>query len=194
MKTLLIVLMMLLGGCAMQSPSSQFYVLSARAPVSHPVASGLLLGVGPVNLADYLDRSQIVRRDSNVRLRMDEFNRWAGDHGKNITVVLAENLANILGVEGVIPYPWSSSLDLDYQVLLDISRFDAKAGNLVVLDAQWQLFRKRPREQLLQVKRSHIETRAADSSHDAQVEAQSQALAKLATIIAAAVASSAGND
>jgi len=193
MKILLSLLVMLLGGCAYQSPSSSFYVLSPRAQAAQPVQPGLLLGIGPVNLADYLDRSQIVRRNSDVSLKMDEFNRWAGDHGKNITRVLAEDLARILGSEGVLPYPWSSSLDLDYQVLVDINRFDASPGNLVVLDAQWQLFRKHP-DSLLQVKRSHIEIRATDDSNEAQVEAQSQALAELAEIIAAAVKSAADND
>ncbi len=185
MKIPLLILVLLLGGCAYQSPPARFFVLSPQAEVSPTAHSDLLLGVGPVNLADYLDRNQIVRRDTEVRLRMDEFNRWAGDHGKNITAVLAENLARSLGADGVLAYPWASSLDLDYQVVVDIKRFDAGPDNLVVLEAQWQLLRE-PR-QLLRLQRSHIEIRAADNSHEAQVEAQSQALAELGKAIAAAV-------
>lgn len=193
MKILLLLFILLLGGCASQSPPASFYVLGARAPAAQPVSSDLLLGVGPVSLADYLDRNQIVRRDSEVRLQLDEFNRWAGDHRENITGVLAENLSRILGSEGVLPHPWASALDLDYQVLVDINRFDAAKGNRIVLDAQWQLFSKQPNK-LLQARRSRIETRAADSGYEAQVEAQSQALAELGKIIAAAVQSAAGND
>jgi len=185
MKIPLLIFALLLGGCAYQSPPASFFVLSPQAEASPATRSGLLLGVGPVNLADYLDRNQIVRRDTEVRLRMDEFNRWAGDHGKNITAVLAENLARTLGSDGVLAYPWTSSLDLDYQVVVDIKRFDAGPDNLVVLEAQWQLLRE-PR-QLLQLRRSHIEIRAADNSHEAQVKAQSQALAELGKAIAAAV-------
>ncbi len=191
MKILLLISGLLLGGCAYQSPPASFFVLSAQAEASSVTHSDLLLGVGPVNLADYLDRNQIVRRDTEVRLQMDEFNRWAGDHGKNITAVLAENLARILGSDGVFPYPWPSSLDLDYQVVVDIRRFDAGPENLIVLDAQWQLFRKP--KQLLQVRRSYIEIRASGDSHEAQVKAQSRALAELGKITAAAVQAAANN-
>ncbi|WP_456407310.1 PqiC family protein [Thiolapillus sp.] len=192
MRILSLLLILLLGGCATQSPPASFYVLSARAEAVSPASADLLVGVGPVNLADYLDRSQIVRRHTDVQLRMDEFNRWAGDLGKNITTVLAENLSRSLGSAGVLPYPWPSALELDYQVLVDISRFDAEQGGLIVLEAQWQLLSKQPHK-LLQVQRSHIETRAVDASHEAQVEAQSQALAELGRIIAAAIRAAAGD-
>jgi len=190
MKILLLIFGLLLGGCAYQSPPASFFVLNAQAEVS-AAQSGLLVGVGPVVLADYLDRNQIVRRDTEVRLQMDEFNRWAGDHKKNITAVLAENLARITGADGVLAYPWASSLELDYQVVVDINRFDAGRENLIVLNAQWQLLGKSGK--LLQVQRSHIETRAADGSHEAQVKAQSQALAELGEIIAAAMQAAADN-
>ncbi|WP_456379845.1 PqiC family protein [Thiolapillus sp.] len=192
MKMLLLISGLLLGGCAYQSPPASFFVLSAQAEASPAAYSELLLGVGPVNLADYLDRNQIVRRDTEVRLQLDEFNRWAGDHGKNITAVLAENLARITGSDGVLAHPWASSLDPDYQVVVDISRFDAGQENLIVLDAQWQLFRKP--NQLLQIRRSYIEIQASGDSYEAQVKAQSRALAELGKIIAAAVQVAAGND
>ena len=186
MRILIVLFVLSAAGCAYQSPSSNFYVLSPRAQPGPPVQADLLLGVGPVNIADYLDRSQIVRRQSDVSLRLDEFNRWAGDYGKNITTVLAYDLARILGSEGVLPYPWSSSINLDYQVLLDISRFDTGPDNRVILDVQWQLFRKHP-DKLLLTKRSHIETQASNDSLEAQVQAQSEALAQMGAVIAAAL-------
>lgn len=193
MKTLLLLCVVLLAGCVTPSPPSSFFILSPRAELLTTGYSNLLIGVGPVDLADYLDRNQIVRRDTEVRLQLDEFNRWAGDHGKNITSVLAENLARLTGSDGVLPYPWASSLDLDYQVMVDISRFDAGQDNLVVLDAQWQLFGKQPNK-LLKVQRSHVETRAQDGSQEALVNAQSQALAQLGKIIAAAVLAAADHE
>ncbi len=193
MKILLLLVMALLGGCATQSPPASFFVLSAQAQAARAAHSDLLIGVGPVDLADYLDRNQIVRRDTEVRLQLDEFNRWAGDHGKNITTVLAENLARLLGSDGVLPYPWASSLDLDYQVIVDINRFDAGRDNRVTLDAQWQLFAKQP-SKLLKIQRSHIETHATDGSQEALVNAQSQALVELGKLIAAAVQAAADHD
>jgi len=193
MKTLFLLYIVLLAGCAAQSPPSRFFILG---PVAEPATTryaNLLVGVGPVDLADYLNRNQMVHRDTEVRLQLDEFDRWAGDHGKNITTVLAENLARLLGSDGVLPYPWSSSLDLDYQVVVAIRRFDAGRDNRVILDAQWQLFGKQP-QKLLAIQRSHIEVPATDGSQEALVNAQSQALARLGKVIAVAVRATADHD
>lgn len=183
MKKILFLLALLLSGCASQSPPSTFYVLSARAETAPTSHSPLMVGVGPVSIADYLDRSQIVRRDTGVRLQMDEFNRWAGDHRKNISSVLADNLARTIGSEAVLSFPWSSSLELDYQIVVDVFRFDAAADNVVVLDVQWQLF-DGGNNKLLSVQRSHIKAAAAEAGLAAQVEAQNQALVKLAEVMA----------
>ena len=187
-ELLLLLLVALLSGCATQSPPAHFYVLSAKAQTAQAAHPGLVVGIGPVSIADYLDRNQIVRRDTDVQLQMDEFNRWAGDHRKNITTVLADNLSRILGSEAVLPYPWASTLDLDYQIVVDVSRFDATSENRVVLDVQWQLFDGRTNK-LLNVRRSHIETTVANNSHAAQVEAQNQALVSLGQILAKSLVS-----
>ena len=182
-ELLLLLLVAILSGCATQSPPAHFYVLSAKAQTAQAAHPGLVVGIGPVSIADYLDRNQIVRRDTDVQLQMDEFNRWAGDHRKNITTVLADNLSRILGSEAVLPYPWASTLDLDYQIVVDVSRFDATSANRVVLDVQWQLFDGRTNK-LLRIQRTRLETVAEGSSYSAQVEAQNQALVKFGQILA----------
>ncbi len=182
-ELLLLLLVAILSGCATQSPPAHFYVLSAKAQTAQAAHPGLVVGIGPVSIADYLDRNQIVRRDTDVQLQMDEFNRWAGDHRKNITTVLADNLSRILGSEAVLPYPWASTLDLDYQIVVDVSRFDATSENRVVLDVQWQLFDGRTNK-LLRIQRTRLETIAEGSSYSAQVEAQNQALVKFGQILA----------
>jgi uncharacterized lipoprotein YmbA len=183
MKKILFIFGLLLSGCATQSPPANFYVLSASAEMTRTAHPKLMIGVGPVSIADYLDRSQIVRRDTDVRLQMDEFNRWAGDHRKNIGAVLADNLARIIGSEAVLPFPWPSSLELDYRIIVDVTRFEATADNVVVLDVQWQLF-DGAANKLLTIKRSHIKTVAKEGNHAAQVAAQNRALVKLSEMVA----------
>lgn len=183
----------LMAACATQSPPANFYVLTPLSQPRDKRVPDLLIGVGPVNLADYLDRNQLVSRSGDVSLKLDEFNRWAGSLEKNTTQVLAEDVSRLLGMDGVLAYPWSSGVDLDYQVILDINRLDVGADNTVILDAQWQLFDQR-RRKLLEVHRSHYEVPSPDASHAAVVRAQSQALAQLAQSLAQAIASAAGND
>ncbi|BAO45322.1 PqiC family protein [Thiolapillus brandeum] len=183
----------LLAACATQSPPANFYVLTPLSQPGGKTIPDMLIGVGPLNLADYLDRNQLVSRSGDVSLELDEFHRWAGSLGKNATQVLAEDVSRLLGVDGVLAYPWSSGVDLDYQVILDINRLDVDADNTVILDAQWQLFDQQ-HGKLLEVHRSHYEVPSADVSHASVVLAQSKALAQLAQSLAQAIAAAAGHD
>ncbi len=183
-----LLLPLLLTACLTTSPPARFYVLAPLAQPRSVQLPDMLVGVGPVNLADYLDRSQLVSRSSNVSLRLDEFNRWAGGLDRNVTQVLADNLSRLMGIDGVLAYPWSSAIDLDYQVVLDISRFDFGPDHKVVLDVQWQLFDQR-RRKLVQVRRGHFEVPSRDGSQAAMVQAQSEALARLSESLAQAIES-----
>ena len=49
--------------------------------------------VGPIRMALYLDRSDIVIRDSQNQIRLAEFSQWAGPLHENFSRVLAENLS-----------------------------------------------------------------------------------------------------
>ncbi|WP_456445342.1 PqiC family protein [Thiolapillus sp.] len=192
-KLILLLIPFMLAACATQSPPANFYVLSPLSQPRSTPAPKMLVGVGPVNLAGYLDRNQLVSRSGTVSLQLDEFNRWAGDLGKNITQVLAENLSRSLSLDSVLAYPWSSGVDLDYQIILDVSRFDAAPDNTVILDAQWQLFDQRQRK-LLSVQRGHFEVPRQDSGYAATVQAQSEALAQLADSLAQALVSAQGHE
>mgnify|MGYP000004657022 CR=1 FL=1 len=66
-----------LVGCA-TTPSSNFFVLSAGEVPTQGSPSGIALSIGPVDLPRYLDRPQIVSREGDNRLEVDEFNRWGG--------------------------------------------------------------------------------------------------------------------
>lgn len=184
--TMLPVLLLLLAGCAALSPPSAFYLLTPRIEAGGQKITAPLLGVGPVNLPAYLDRNQLLRRTGTNAVQVEEFHRWAGELGQNTTNVLAENLARLLGSDGVVAYPWNSTLRLPYQVSVDVRRFEAGPANQVVLDAQWQLL-DRENNQLLTLKTERIVVDMADQSYQEQVRAQSEALAILARNIAAAI-------
>jgi len=184
---------LLLGGCVSHSPPANFYVLTATAQPHDLSMPEMLIGVGPVNLADYLKRKQLVNRSSEVRLQLDEFNRWAGELDRNITRVMAENLSRLLSVDAVLPYPWSASLELDYQIVLDINRFDFDEHGKVVLDVQWLIFAQ-SQNKLIDVQRQHFALTVTGTSQEAQVKAQSEALARLSRALARAIQSAPGND
>jgi len=191
MKTRIVFLLLLpvlLLGCTTVSPPARFYMLSPLAQPQAMRVPEMLVGVGPVKLADYLDRNQLVSRTSEVDLKLDEFNRWAGGLDRNITQVVAENLSRLMTIDGVLAYPWSSAIELDYQIMLDISRFDAGPGDEVILAVQWQLFDQR-RRRLVEVQRGHFQVEVRGADQQAVVRAQSEALVQLSEALAQAIES-----
>ena len=129
---------LLLGACA-SSPPSSFYLLTPMKSALAVPDSGLIVGVGPVRLADYLDRPQIVSREVPNRLRVSEVHRWGGSLQDNLLLVLAQNLSLLLGGEQVLVYPWDDPLQPDYQVRMEVRRFDGGPDSEVELDARWSI-------------------------------------------------------
>lgn len=86
----------------------------------------LTLGLGPVSIAKYLDRSQLVVRVSPHEIRLEDFHQWAGSPRDDIPAILQENLSIILGIDTIYEYPWKSYADIDYQIVVDILQLDGR--------------------------------------------------------------------
>jgi uncharacterized lipoprotein YmbA len=176
-----------LAGCA-ATPPSRFYVLSpvASDAATRPAASAPTIGVGPVELPDYLDRPQIALRSGAYELRYNETRRWAETLRDNVTSVLAENLARLVPTDQVARFPWGRATTVDFQVTAEISRFDADENGTVVLSVIWKLYRGERRETIVEKKSVFNET-FKGTDYTEIVAAQSRALAALSRDIAAAI-------
>ncbi len=177
-----------LAGCATSTPSRFYLLTPGEAAPEGPALKDLVLGVGPVRLAAYLERPQIVARKSANRLKVEEFDRWGGTLEANITWVVAENLSNNLGTESVVTFPWERALVPDYQVAIDVRQFDLANPGQVRLTALWRLLGPRG-EKLHAIRKSDIREPVWGSGFDAQVAAQSKALARMSLEIAEAIRS-----
>jgi uncharacterized lipoprotein YmbA len=189
MRHLLVLSLMLsaLAGCA-TTPASKFYILS---PVTtdaavQPANLATAIGVGPVELPNYLDRPQIAVRSGANELVFSETHRWAEELKDNMTNVLAQNLSLLVPTDRVSVFPWGRTTTVDYQVVAEISRFDADASGNVVLSANWKLYREQDREVVTQKKTVFTETVNGTGYTDI-VAAQSRALASLSREIAGAI-------
>lgn len=174
-------------GCA-QTPPSDFYVLSAipttETPSGAQTRESLSIGVGPVKIPEYLNRTQIVTRTGRNRLDVSEFNRWGGSLAANISGVVAENLSTILGTDEVFLFPTQDPVAPAYRVIVSVTKFDGTLGDRAELDARWLITGPRRREQLA-TGRTRVEELPAGRDYDAYVAAQSRALEALSREIAA---------
>lgn len=182
-----VLITMLAGtGCA-KGPPPDFYVLHAQASESIVgVERGLAIGVGPIELPAHLDRSQIVTRATDYQLELSERHQWAEPLKDSIARVIAVNLSNMLESNRVFVVPRRQRVSLEFQVSIDVARFDGELGEAAVLGARWTLFGKDTREPLLsQV--TMVTERTEDGTYNALVAAASRALEALSLEIAQAI-------
>jgi len=136
------------AGCSVLSPQpdrSEFFILT---PVSDGAGMGaktastspgsqLVIGVGPVDFPDYLRRLPVVTRVAPNRIDLSDEKRWAEPLDKNFVRVLSENLATLLDTQRVEKYPWALRTKVDYQVEIDVQRFETTSDGQTQLIASW---------------------------------------------------------
>ena len=188
----LIVALAPLAGCtrvfAPQPDTTRFYVLTPTVhddapPIDNP--HSLVVGVGPVRLPGYLDRPQFVTRADGNRVVISDFDRWAEPLHEGFARVLGQNLASRLGAEVISRFPWPVGSRLDYQIEIDVIRFEAGGGQ-AQLASQWAV--KDAQTRALMISRySTINQRVEGSGSPGEVAALSASLGELASEIAGQV-------
>ncbi|MCZ6873654.1 MAG: PqiC family protein [bacterium] len=176
-----------LGGCT-TTPPTNFYILtplpSAESLGPATVAAGgPSIGIGPVTLPQYLDRPQIVTRASRARLKLGEFDQWAAPLKDIVASVLAENLSMLMSTDRIAVYPWPRSTTIDYQITVDVTRFDGEMGGEVLLLARWSIVGKDGKEWVK--KNSRFSQPAGAPNYESTVTVMSRALERLSRDIAA---------
>ena len=147
---------------------------------------GPALGIGPVDFPAYLDRPEIAHRSGDNQLHFADSDRWAEPLKTTFIRTLTENLAVMLPSDRISLYPWARSTRVDYQIGIDVVRFDADASGKIVLLAGWEIIRPDDSTVVSRHKRSYTET-AGGIVYPAIVAAQSRAVERLARDIVTAI-------
>lgn len=184
-------LIVLLVACG-SSPKTEFYVLNAdQGPVVQAANAnkGPAVGVWSVKLPDYLERSEIVTRNSDHEITLGDFSWWAGNLDENMTRLITTELSRSLQSNRVVTSPWASFRKLDYQATIRVERFDGVLGGEAVLRGVWGLLdangQNELRREVFEFKASAAgSSQEADSSYKELVAAMSQLAVQLADQIA----------
>lgn len=140
---------LVLTSCGRSKPSN-FYVLTPMSPKRTQVfRKHLNIGVGPVSLAQYLNKPEIVTRKNNNQLALAEFHRWGESLDSNITRVIGENITAQMPGSHAFNYPWTAQTPVDYQVIVDVRRFEMNEKDHCILKAQWSIYKKNSSKALL---------------------------------------------
>ena len=121
---------------------------SASTPRSSVAGTGAVgVGVGPVIMPGYLDRTQIVTRTGTDQVELSMFHRWAEPLEDGIARILAEEIGARVPTERIVMFPWRGVVAraIQYQVVVAVLRFDGRPGGDVTLDTRWRILGQRRR-------------------------------------------------
>ena len=175
-------LVFLLVACS-STPATQFYKLNSlpSGQQENPAAlpgDDIAIGVGPVELPEFLDRPQIVTRKSQNQLEISEFHRWAASLPRDFSRVVAKNISALLPTDRVAVYPWGDTFSPTYQIKLNVEQFDGQLGEQVFLRVIWSVVGQEGDKEL-RVRKTLIEEPVLTNDYEGLVAAQSNALATL---------------
>lgn len=172
-----------LVGCTAHQPVPLYQLDNGNAQLPTQ-AQGVAVLLGPVSIADYLQREAFLQRQTDGSLLVADDARWAGSLATDIDQLLLRQLASRLDSQRTVLAPANAEFKADVQVLLSIIRLDSGPHLPAVLEAQWRLLDRSGQlrdSRLLRLEEVHNGT-AAD-----QVQAQSRLLRQLAQQLAAAI-------
>lgn len=167
------------------SPQKNFYYLTAQlsqeknqeqhSALTEHSPLNQLIGIGPIEIADYLNRSQLIDSQSNNSLTMADNAFWAEPLDKNIARVTALNLAN--NTRSFVYFPWRNDSKPRYSIRVRIDEL-SRTANQAKLNATWELVDNDNKSNILRKNFTH--STPTDSGAKALAQAYSKLLADLA--------------
>ena len=176
------------GGC---SSATRYYTLSrveSAVPISARAASSAWIGIGPVELPDYVDIPQIVIRTGANTLEQATFDQWGGSLDDMIPRVLVDDLALRLPADHFVSFPQAGDMAVDYRVPVSISQFDVTTTGEAVVVARWQI-RGNVGPEAMARGETTARAQADGTSYPQRVAALSKAMGTVADEIAKTLAS-----
>ena len=135
---------LLLSACG-KSESIRYYMLETKqeaiASQAMNQSAATVIGVGPVNFPEYLNRSQIVMRDYPTEVIILNNHKWAESLEENFIRVLVQNLFALQPSARIISYPSRQWSQVKQQVIIDVNRFDSDTLGKTVLETKLTLIR-----------------------------------------------------
>ena len=127
-----------------------------------------------------LRRPQMLIRKRDSEREISEFHRWAGQLEDMMTRALTLQLGQLPGGKplAIVPHPWSIQRDIDYQLRINVLRFDGPLGGEFTLQGMWILMDTRQRGDLM-TRAFDLREQAADASHAAMAKAMGRLLTRL---------------
>lgn len=185
-SSLILLLTLLCTGCA-RSPAITYYQLVSldTEPTDHSSSETVkaVLGLGPVQLPQYLDQPKLVNRISANRLQLADSHRWVEPLGENIIEVMEEELSTLLHPRQVVIFPWPRSQTIDCQLVVEVLHFETENDGVARLLVNWMV-KDRDGNLMMPEQQGSYRVTASSDSHAARVRSLNEALEQFCREIA----------
>jgi uncharacterized protein len=137
---------LVLTGCLNLKPQAdptRYFILTPMAPPEPPnprSAGGLALGIGPVEVPDYLNNNSIAVRKDGAEIEYLVYRLWAERPEKGLLRIVSANLGGLLHTESILLNDWRRE-DVARELHIRIQRFDFDEHGSITLDAVWRTTR-----------------------------------------------------
>lgn len=190
-KLFFLPLVLFLVYACVSNPGSgiHYYLLTpSSSAASISAHRHLNIGIGPIELPEYLSRPHIFTQTGKTQLKSNKQHRWAGSLEENFTDVLATNLGMQLQKSHIEIYPWDRPGTVDRQIVVHVTRFIAQ-GSTVYLDVRWRVLDKQGDQREVGNARlqKSLANNVAEDDFDAIVTLMSDLVGELAHDIAASL-------
>ena len=111
-------------------------------------AQSVKIGIQPVELPGYLDRSQIVTEISANQLAISNLDEWAEPLKDNLTRLVLEELTNSIGPNNIVALPVDDDSQLTHKLAVRIMRFETLPSHEAVVEARWFITSVRDKRQI----------------------------------------------
>jgi len=186
---LLIPLTLILTGCnltRMLKPvvdTTTQHVLEATITAGTPTKSTPALAIARPSLPRYLDRRQIVDRDQNGDIRINNYDLWSESLDAGIARVIGRNLRAITGSTNIQSIDDFITLEYTGIVEIKFAQFDTGSPNELILECTWAIYDLQG--EILQSNAFRTAIPISDASDEKQrlrshVNAMNEGLARLA--------------
>ena len=172
-----------LAGCT-SAPVHYYTLATPFVAGAHTTPAPYPFELLPVSVPAQVDVPQLVVRTGGQGMQLLDGRRWVAPLGDEIRGALSADLANVLGVPDMSGLPGNGQPRL--RIMLDVRRFESVPGDHVLIEAAWSLRRAGDSGRQGVLSCVSLVGAKVGPGYDALVAGHQQALASLATRIAAA--------
>lgn len=174
----LILLCTLISACQ-QSPRKNYYVLTPMPVMEKHQSTEIthVIGIGPIAVAEYLNRLQIVAQSDEGSLTMADNAYWAEPLEKGISRVLTLNLTQSDSSRAIVQFPWRQDNAPQFSLRLHVHSLN-RSNQQAHINATWELIDNVSKIAIDQ--RHFIRTIPVSTGAQALAQAYSKFLAELA--------------